>query len=694
VAERTIYTFGDVRVDVGRMAMSRGTAPVALEPKAFDVLVYLLRHRDRLITKDELLDTVWVDTFVTPNVLTRVIAQVRKALGDESREARYIETVAKRGYRFIAPVTVEPDGGSSAAAVAVSSVAVVRPRVGSRHVPAIVIGVGAIVCATALAAIFLRRPSPAEPSIRRITATGNVVDAIISPDGKYLSYVESEAGTQTLYLRQIEGARPIKLASTDIEFWGSAFAPDGKSIFYGLKTTDRRGAALMQIPVLGGMSRRILSGVDSAVTFSPDGSELAFYRADLETGASSIVVARADGTHERTIATKHPPEFLVPGWFATPSWSPDGLSIAAFVRGAIEARLVTFDVASGTERAFPDRYGFGTFTRWAPDGSGIYFVAVPKDGWTTGLGGHIYFQPVPSGPPRLITNDIIEYRNISITSDGLSLVGVGFDSPSQLSVVPYAGGEERLISTAREDGMAGLTWTADSRRILFYRPLQSRDTIWSVPTDGGDPSQIPVEGPARWPAVTPDGHTLLYSGTFGNQSGLWRSAFDGSDRRLIAPLTNYRSVAVPSVSRDGVVYFSAALQGTWSTYRVGLDGGTPRVIAQGLAFAHVSHDGRMLAGRTSTEPGPCLIVDAQSGKTIRTFGETLWSAEWAPDDRAVLFGNGKNLWRQYINGDRPQQVTNFSDLLIFRFALSPDGHTLALTRGPLTRDAYLITSIR
>ena len=88
------------------MSVSRAGQPVALEPKTFDVLRYLIEHRDRLVTKEELLDTVWKDTFVTPNVLTRAVAQLRKAIGDDAFEARYVETVAKRGYRFIA--TVEP----------------------------------------------------------------------------------------------------------------------------------------------------------------------------------------------------------------------------------------------------------------------------------------------------------------------------------------------------------------------------------------------------------------------------------------------------------------------------------------------------------------------------------------------------------------------------------------------------------
>src|SRR5512139_3273800 len=107
-----LYEFGDVRVHLRRVEVRRAGDVVALEPKAFDVLRHLLENRDRLVTKDELLDVVWSGTFVTPNVLTRAVAQLRKALGDDAFEARYIQTVARRGYRFIAPAGV---GGDSSA---------------------------------------------------------------------------------------------------------------------------------------------------------------------------------------------------------------------------------------------------------------------------------------------------------------------------------------------------------------------------------------------------------------------------------------------------------------------------------------------------------------------------------------------------------------------------------------------------
>ena len=91
------YEFCDVRVDAARFCVTRAGLTLDLEPKAVDVLLFLIRNRDRLVLKDELLDVVWRDTFVTPNALTRVIAQLRKALGDDAHEARIIETVPRKG---------------------------------------------------------------------------------------------------------------------------------------------------------------------------------------------------------------------------------------------------------------------------------------------------------------------------------------------------------------------------------------------------------------------------------------------------------------------------------------------------------------------------------------------------------------------------------------------------------------------
>src|SRR5687768_9655980 len=116
------YRFDDFSVSPRAFRVTRAGEPVHFEPKAFEVLVYLIEHRDRVVEKSELLDAVWREAFVTENALTRVIAQLRKGLGD-SREGRIIETAHRRGYRFVAAVEVEQGADGPAAAPPVTPAA-------------------------------------------------------------------------------------------------------------------------------------------------------------------------------------------------------------------------------------------------------------------------------------------------------------------------------------------------------------------------------------------------------------------------------------------------------------------------------------------------------------------------------------------------------------------------------------------
>jgi pimeloyl-ACP methyl ester carboxylesterase/DNA-binding winged helix-turn-helix (wHTH) protein len=98
--------FGDFCLDLGRATLLQGAAPVALTPKAFSVLEYLAHHAGRLVTKDEFMDRLWPGVFVGDAALKVCVREIRRALGDDSQQPRYVETAHRRGYRFIAPVTV------------------------------------------------------------------------------------------------------------------------------------------------------------------------------------------------------------------------------------------------------------------------------------------------------------------------------------------------------------------------------------------------------------------------------------------------------------------------------------------------------------------------------------------------------------------------------------------------------------
>src|SRR5262245_5039705 len=111
------WCFADFRLDPTNARLWQGAQVIALTPKVFDVLHYLVTHADRLVTKDALLDAVWSETAVSDGVVRMAIGELRRALGDTAQAPRYIATVQRRGYRFVAPVTcVTPEAAPHAEA--------------------------------------------------------------------------------------------------------------------------------------------------------------------------------------------------------------------------------------------------------------------------------------------------------------------------------------------------------------------------------------------------------------------------------------------------------------------------------------------------------------------------------------------------------------------------------------------------
>src|SRR5256886_827072 len=175
------------------------------------------------------------------------------------------------------------------------------------------------------------KPAPSFQSAKftRLTTSGKASDAAISPDGKYVAHVKTDAGQQSLWLRQVETTSDTQIVPPSQQnYYGITFSKDGDYIYYVLVEPNNPATrALYQVPVLGGASRKLIEKVASPVSLSPDGTRLAFMR-DSQT-QRSLAVANADGTSERQVAVRK----LTNGIYSTagPSWSPDGKLLASTV---------------------------------------------------------------------------------------------------------------------------------------------------------------------------------------------------------------------------------------------------------------------------------------------------------------------------------------------------------------------------
>ena len=553
--------------------------------------------------------------------------------------------------------------------------------------------------------------------IRRITGSGNVTDSSMSPDGKYLVYTESAGGQQALWVRQTDGGRPLELVPrADVGFWGTAFTPDSNSIYYVVKSRENPQGTLFRIPLLGGTPQRILDGLDSPVTFSPDGGRIAYLRADFpEAGSSALMVANADGSGVRALVTRQAPEFFAPGFFIAASWSPDGARISCTVRnsGTRDAGLVVASVADGGVTALPGRYSDATFTAWLPDGSAILFIARALGTFGPGGGGQIWLQPYPAGGVRRVTNDLVDYRSISVKADGTALTTVGYDASVALYLArldaPSAAGTNRpavretsKVASERYDGLGGVAWSSDGRRIFFGTQLQASRQIWMMEADGSGRREFVAESPSLWPRASPDGKTVVFFGSRGTERGIWRIDANGSGRRLLAAVPDASHITFSPDNRT--IFFTSLLQGSPSTWSLSADGGTPTLVAPRLERAAVSPDGRYLAGayrNSPSDPYSMAVLPVSGGQPVHMFpgfspGTGSGPSHWARDGTGILYTTSErmNIWLQRLSGGEPEKITDYSDLVIFRFEPSPDGRSLVLVRGTQNRDVFLLTNFR
>jgi DNA-binding winged helix-turn-helix (wHTH) protein/dipeptidyl aminopeptidase/acylaminoacyl peptidase len=719
------YAFAGFRLDLRRLGVSRGDEPVALEPKAFDVLRYLIERRDRLVPKDELLDAIWKDTFVTPNALTRAVAQLRKVLGDDAEHPRLVETVPKRGYRFIGEVT-ETSGGKALASggSALASDGSALPSDGKAFpsdgralapdAPAsrrLWLVAAVLLIAGVSATLWFTRARPADApapqvSISPVTSSGDVIDAVISRDGRYVAYVRSAFGNQGLWLRQLGGANPIQLISDAVvSYYGLAFAHDSASIYYvvrGAEPLATPGGMLFQIPTLGGTPRRLGAVFDHQPAVSPDGRLLASLRASFDTpGRSALVVANADGSGLRSVFTPEPPEFVAPGFFVAPSWSPSGEEISLAIRdtASVAARLATVNLATGVVRRFDPTFADATATAWIPDGSGIAFIAADSVAKrSTELGAQLWIQPLPSGPPRAITAGPVTYRNVSFSADSTKLVTVGSNHRGALWTFPLAGGPARKLPSLRQDGIAGVAWLgADA--LVFTSMDSGSSQIWTSRADGSERRQITSDGWNFWPTPTKDGQRIYFVSARGREFGVWRMNRDGAEPRFIAPLRNPYGMALTPDERT--LLYTATSGGRDSTWKISVDGGAPVLVVEGLTRARVSPDGRMVAG--IFEPGPnespvIAVFPIDGGPALKTFagnfiadgpGAVWWTG--AGDAILTTTAERANLWRLPLRGGAPVKVTDFADGVIVTCSLSPDARTVVAFRGDQFRDAFVVT---
>jgi eukaryotic-like serine/threonine-protein kinase len=569
----------------------------------------------------------------------------------------------------------------------------------------------ALLILTALAivalSLFLGGRKRAEPfktiNVERQTTTGKAICSAISPDGQYIVYALNDAGQQSLWLEQVNTPNSTRIVPpAPVEYQGITFSRDGKFIYY--VRSEPVGGVLYRTPTVGGDVRKLLVNVDSPITLSPDGKQIAFVRFNGASAKGSLMIAQEDGSNEKSLSELSDRKIIRR---TGPAWSPDGKMIACALDNPNRAShtVAGVPIEGGAEIPLTrQQWAAVEQVAWLSDGSGLLAVAAEKNVNMM----QIWHISYPAGTTRRVTNDLSTYSNLSLTADSRTFTTIRTDELMNIWVAQgrdASRAEQITTGAQRKDGFRGLVWTPDDK--IIYRSAADGDPkIWIMNSDGTGSRPITPGGDQNLdPTISPDGQHFFWSASPEVKRNIWRMKLDGSNPQR---LTDGLGEWFPQITPDGkwMVYQS---RGTGGINRVlmkaPLSGGVAEQLTDKAAWAPtLSPDGKMIAFNyypKADAPNKIAVISIDGGPPLKVFdvsGESDRPVRWTPDGRALAYavtnGGISNIWAQPLSGGSLKQLTHFTSHQIINFVWSREGRQLALSRSLANSDVVIISDIR
>jgi Tol biopolymer transport system component/DNA-binding winged helix-turn-helix (wHTH) protein len=619
------WRFGVFEVDTRRLELCRSGIPIKLREQSFLILVYLLEHAGEIVTREELRRLLWPsDTYVDfEHSLNTAVMKLREALGDSTGTPLYIETIPKRGYRFIAPVSHAADmrnglgnsngdtapppmGGTSGAQQAAPASAETPVRL--RRIGRIAAVLGLIALAAFATIVYLRTrltPAPAangnhaSASFRIVpltTAHGIAIRPAFSPNGAWVAYIWDgpERKHFDLYVQLVGSDKPLRITDNKSGFLGApAWSPDATEIAF------TRCDSVYVVPALGGNERKLTGADCRGIAPGP----LAW----LSDGTGMLMIDRCSATRPFGVLLFS----FVTGkkrcltdfdamnnanCYLTFSLSPDGRTIAFTVPTAAAPCLddiYTISLSGGAPHPVMVE-GNCACSRlmWTPDGKSIIFSS------TRTTLASLWRVSANGGPVERETT----YPAVgSLSKDGRRLVYANSNGAMPPAIwradLAAAGGpalkNRELIQTQYWESDAQPS--PDGTRIVWGSYRTGLDEIWTSGATGGSPLQLThVDGFSGTPRWSPDGQWIAFDSYTRTGSRILVVDAEGRNQHSITA-GPYKNV-VPSWSRDGKsIYFASNRTGSWQVWKHALQNGAETQLTQHGGFdAFESYDGETI----------------------------------------------------------------------------------------------------
>ena len=535
-----VYEFGIFRLDLAEQRLLRDGRPVRLTPRVLKLLRVLVENAGHLVEKDTLLKEVWADAFVEEANLNRGISVLRKALGERSTEP-YIETVPKRGYRFVSPTRELSDG---AATVASTSPSIVDSRpippadwTARRSQPGTLAMAGlAILLIGAVGFVVLGRHAPSNQVVattasvhRQLTFKGKEITPDLSPDGTRIAYVSAESQRRKVIVQELGGRQEAVEVFSAPEARVLRWSPDSSELLFWARGDGTDG--LFIAPASGTGARKVAQGLFVSC-WSPDGSTLALA---LHVARKMTFLNKA-GEVQRSISLHG----LTQDWIWDLDWSPvhDRL---LFVASDEQRRPAIWTIrrdGSGQTKLLAADMEISA-ARWAPSGDAIYYFGRVNRTYSLHkvFVGPEYRTTEHASVPLI--SGLEADASLGLSADGKRLVYTRSPYYSNLWLVEAESGDGPIRQIQLTQGTAIVERprvSPDGHSIVFNMGDESRANLYTIRASGGSPRQLTFLNAFSVGGVwSPDGRSVGFASTEGGKPRVWVVHADGT---AVRPLSN------------------------------------------------------------------------------------------------------------------------------------------------------------
>jgi len=639
-----IIRFDVFEIDLQAGELRKEGRKVKLQEQPFRVLSLLLKWPGQVVTREELREQLWpADTFVDfDHGLNSAVARLREALRDSADKPRFIETIAKRGYRFIAPPDASnpPDADSSSETEDCTHNRIDRWNpTGLRLFTSLGL---ALVCGTVAALVYPKTLAPPQEKIEVVPLTGLhgfQATPAFSPGGTLVAFRQSDGASKAgIYAAAVGGEKTVQLTS-DMGDCCPTWSPDSRQIAFSRYSDDV--LSILTVPALGGMEHRLYRGLASmggGLSWSPDGNYVAYVATPSGDRTRSSISFLSLADYSTREITSPPPGYLD----RSPMFSPDGKRLA-FIRSTIAGvsnDIYVMSTSGGNlKRLTFDRRPIMGPPAWTADSREIIFSSdrgVAIGLWRVSATGCV---PVPvAGPvgeavwPSIPTNG----KHTLVYEQGVfksNIWRLDLQEPLHHNRGPLPIVSEKGDKMRPELSPDGKKVAFESNRLGFW-------DLWNCEVEKGDCNQITslhgTAGRARW---SPDGRYIAFEFHPNERSEIYVVEVPGGVPHLVPTISGADNLS-PSWSRDGKWLYFASKRGTeaFQIWKIPVQGGAPaQVTRHGGISAVESTDGRYLY-YSKFEEGGIWRMPVQGGEEthVLDIGGDGWP-NWALSSEGIYF---------------------------------------------------------